>query len=55
MLHYKTEVPWISNWFGSLPGDMVVKKGSLSIFFPVASAAITGVVFSLILSGISKK
>lgn len=38
MLHYQYEIPWISTWFGSLPGDMVAIKGQTLVYLPIASA-----------------
>jgi len=35
--------------FGSLPGDIVYKKGNFTFYFPIVTCLILSVVFSLIL------
>ncbi|MEM8628637.1 MAG: DUF2905 family protein [Chlamydiota bacterium] len=39
-LHFQTPFPHYLAWFGRLPGDMVVVKGTHLIHFPLVSASI---------------
>ena len=47
ILYWGFSIPWLSNWLGHLPGDMIVKKGRLLIFVPVTSAILASLVISL--------
>ena len=53
ILHMGVDISWISKWLGKLPGDMVIKKGNVKVYFPLASALIFSLVFSIILSLLS--
>ena len=46
IIHFKIQIPWLTGWIGRLPGDLVIKKGTVIIYLPLA----TSVFFSLILS-----
>jgi hypothetical protein len=48
-LHLKLHVPWISDWVGSLPGDIIVMKGRSKIYFPAASGLSMGAALALLL------
>lgn len=37
-------------WFGQLPGDIVVDRGNVKIFAPIASMIVISVVLTLILN-----
>jgi len=37
------------SWFGRLPGDFMVRKGSFSFYFPLATSLLLSVVLTLIL------
>lgn len=47
IIHYQVHVPVIGHILGTLPGDMIIKKGGLKFYFPVTTAAIA----SLLLNG----
>jgi len=47
-MHFHVDIPWISSWFGHLPGDIIVVKGKTLIYLPVASAALVSVAFNLL-------
>jgi hypothetical protein len=36
--------------FGRLPGDFTIRRGSLSFYFPLASAVVASVVLTLVLT-----
>ncbi|OKY76689.1 MAG: hypothetical protein BM485_01005 [Desulfobulbaceae bacterium DB1] len=43
--------PWLSKFpVGRLPGDIVVRRGGFSFYFPLATSIVISVVVSLILS-----
>jgi len=54
-LHYKVDIPLFISWIGKLPGDMIIKKDRTLFYFPVTTAAISSLVFTIILSSFSKK
>jgi membrane protein implicated in regulation of membrane protease activity len=35
-------------WFGRLPGDIVVERGPLTVYFPLATSLVLSVVLSLL-------
>lgn len=43
--HLNIQIPYLQ-WIGHLPGDLVVHKGSTTIYFPLT----TSIVFSALLS-----
>ncbi len=54
MLHFKVEVPWLTSWIGKLPGDMIIKKGKATIYFPLTTSLLISFVLSIILSALFK-
>jgi membrane protein implicated in regulation of membrane protease activity len=36
-------------WLGRLPGDLVYRKGSFTLYFPIASSVLLSVVLTLLL------
>lgn len=55
IIHYKVHVPYVDSFIGKLPGDMIVKKGSIKIIFPVTTAALASFLFTSLLSFFEKK
>jgi hypothetical protein len=49
LIHFQIEVPWISHWIGRLPGDIVIKKEGVFLYFPLASSAVLSLILSFIL------
>ncbi len=43
LIHYQVSVPVVGGFLGKLPGDLIIKKGGLKIYFPLASAAIASI------------
>ena len=39
--------PWLK-WVGRLPGDLIIHKGDVLIYLPLASALLVSIVFSLL-------
>lgn len=54
-IHAEVKFPWFLEWFGQLPGDMIIKKGPFTLYFPVTSSAIVSAALSIFLSLFSKK
>ncbi len=50
ILHFKVEIPYLTNWIGKLPGDIVIKKKHATIYFPLATSLLLSFVLSLVLS-----
>ncbi len=42
VLHFDVEIPGFSDWIGHLPGDLILQKGSVTIYLPFT----TSVMFS---------
>lgn len=41
--------PWLSRvGFGRLPGDIVIRRGNFSLYFPVTTSLIVSVVLSIL-------
>lgn len=50
IIHFKISVPWLTGWIGKLPGDLVIKKGHVTLYLPLATAALLSVLLSILLS-----
>ncbi len=50
LIHFKVQLPWVTGWIGKLPGDLVIKKGSTTLYFPMTTALLTSLVLSLLFS-----
>lgn len=44
MLVFKIQIPWI----GRLPGDIYVKRGNFSFYFPVTTGILASVILSVL-------
>lgn len=49
-LHYKVEIPWLTGWVGRLPGDIVIKREGVILYFPLTSSLLVSIVLSILLS-----
>jgi hypothetical protein len=54
ILHFKVEIPWLTGWIGKLPGDLVIRKGNVALYFPLATSVLLSLSLSLILSALFK-
>lgn len=50
ILHFKVEIPYLTNWIGKLPGDIVIKKKHVTIYFPLATSLLVSFILSLVMS-----
>ena len=50
IIHFKVEVPWLTGWIGKLPGDLVIKKGNMTLYLPLATSILISIVLSLVFS-----
>lgn len=48
LLHFKVDMPLLCKWIGSLPGDVLLRHEGRKIFFPLASAGISGTILMLL-------
>jgi hypothetical protein len=55
ILHFDVDVPGVSDWIGHLPGDLILQKGSATIYLPFVSSAIFSSALSLLGSMFSSK
>lgn len=55
VLHAGTDLPWYIGWVGQLPGDLIIRKKSLTLYLPITSCLILSAALSLFLSLFSKK
>lgn len=51
LLHFAGKVPGM----GRLPGDIYVKKGSFTFYFPIVTSLIISVILSLLLNFFGRK
>ncbi|MCY3710177.1 MAG: DUF2905 domain-containing protein [Caldilineaceae bacterium] len=42
--------PWLFSWFGKLPGDINIKRESVSVFIPITSMILVSLVLTLLLN-----
>jgi hypothetical protein len=49
-IHAGVELPWFLTWIGQLPGDMLIKKGKLTMQVPITSSVLISAVLSFVLS-----
>ncbi|MBU6383592.1 MAG: DUF2905 family protein [Verrucomicrobia bacterium] len=54
-IHAGVQLPWFIEWFGTLPGDIIIKKGSLTLYLPVTSSVLVSAALSIVLSLFSRK
>jgi hypothetical protein len=50
IIHFKVQVPWLTGWIGKLPGDLVIKRGNVTIYLPLATSLILSLLLSFLLS-----
>jgi len=53
LLHFGHNLFFL-RWVGKLPGDFIIKKGKIFIYFPIVSAAISSLVVCLVFSLLKK-
>jgi hypothetical protein len=46
-LHLQYENPWLT-WVGQLPGDLTIRKGSLTLYFPLTSSALLSAALTVV-------
>lgn len=54
-LHAGLDLPRFFDWFGTLPGDIVIRKEGLVFYIPFASSALISIALSFVLSLFSSK
>lgn len=50
LVHFSVKLPWL----GKLPGDIFVKRGNFSFYFPIATCILISILLSLILYFLQK-
>lgn len=55
LLHAEVELPSYLSWVGTLPGDMIIKKKGVTIYFPLASSAVISAALSFLFSLFGRK
>lgn len=50
VLHFDVQIPWIAEWVGKLPGDLVIKKKGIILYFPITTSVLLSLALSFILS-----
>ena len=41
--------PWLSRYLGRMPGDVVVRRGSFTLAFPIVTCLVLSVVLTLLM------
>lgn len=54
LIHFQVEIPYLGRWMGKLPGDIIIRKNHLTIYFPLATSLLISLVLSLIFSALFK-
>ena len=54
ILHFKVEIPWLTSWIGKLPGDMVIRKGEITLYLPLTTSILVSIALSIVLSALFK-
>ena len=54
VVHAGFDLPWYLEWIGTLPGDLLIKKGKLTIYVPITSSVLISAVLSLFSSLLSR-
>lgn len=49
-----TYAPWLTNWFGKLPGDIRIEGKKTFVFVPITSMLIVSIILTLIINFFSK-
>lgn len=39
---------WLTGWFGRLPGDILVRRGPVTFYFPIVTSVVLSLLVSLI-------
>ena len=55
VIHSGVDIPWFAEWIGQLPGDIIIRKGGLTIYAPLTSSLIVSAVLSTFFSLFSKR
>lgn|GEM_PF-644915 len=50
ILHREVDLPVFGSWIGQLPGDLILKRKGITMFFPFTSAVLASGVLSIFLS-----
>ena len=50
IIHFKVAIPWLTGWIGKLPGDLVIKKGDVTLYLPLTTSALISLFLSLVFS-----
>ena len=53
-IHAGVELPWFLDWVGRLPGDLLIKKGSMTLYVPITSSLLISAVLSFLSSLFAK-
>ncbi|MDE3055797.1 MAG: DUF2905 domain-containing protein [Verrucomicrobiota bacterium] len=48
LIQARVEIPWFTQWIGKLPGDITIKKGNATIYFPVTTSLLLSLLFTLL-------
>lgn len=55
ILHFGVELPSYLHWIGKLPGDIVIKKGGLTLYVPATTSVSFSLALTIILGLFSRK
>lgn len=54
LLHFEVDIPYVTPWLGELPGDLIIRKGHLTLYVPLASSALISLFLSFAESAFKK-
>ncbi len=50
LIHFKVDIPFLTEWIGRLPGDIVIKKDNMTFYFPISTSLVASALLSLVVS-----
>ncbi len=54
IIHFRVQVPWLTGWIGKLPGDLILRKDSVTIYLPFTTSVLISFILSLLFSFFKK-
>lgn len=49
MLMLSGKAPWFSQYFGKLPGDIVIQRKNFTLYLPIATSILLSILLTIIL------
>lgn len=50
LMHLGIEIPYLGEWIGRLPGDLILRKEGVTLYIPFMSCALISAFITIVLS-----